>query len=120
MNKILVVDDEATMRRVLTSVLTRSGYEVLEASNGLIGLNLYKENPGCLILTDLFMPEMDGLEMIKEIILIDPDAKIVATSGAGHLGNGSYLDKAIEAGASKVLTKPFKLNQILESVKELL
>jgi len=83
MARILLIDDDAPVRRTLRKMLERQGYEVEEAPDGKAGLTLYQENPADLIITDLIMPEMEGIETIMELRRRFPDVKIIAMSGGG-------------------------------------
>lgn len=119
-SRILIIDDEVQIREVLTQILTRDGYEVVNAANGKIGMKLCREQPVDLIITDIIMPEKDGIEMILELRHDFPDLKIIAISGGGRLGPDGYLEMAQKLGAHRTFFKPFNRKEILDAVKELL
>lgn len=84
MASILIIDDEEIIRALLRSVLEGAGYEVTEAANGRIGLELYRQNPRDLVITDILMPELNGLDMLLELTREFLRAKVIAISGAGE------------------------------------
>ncbi len=96
------------------------GHEVVNASNGKEGIKLFRENGADLIITDIVMPEKEGLETIMELRKGYPDVKIIAISGGGRVDPESYLTMAEKMGASRTLTKPFEREELLEAVRELL
>ena len=118
--RILVVDDNDQMREMLRLLLEQAGHEVLEAVHGKLALNLLKEQPVDLIITDIIMPEMEGIDLIRAIRSIDPDARIIAISGGGRIDPRLCLNMANKLGADRVLQKPFGKSAILEMVAELL
>ena len=121
MKRILVIDDEEQVRRYLRKILEAEGYEVLEAADGKIGLQLYREKPADLIITDLLMPEKEGIETIMELRHDFPDVKIIAISGGGYrIGSKDCLYLAKELGADCTLVKPFSRQQMLDIVKKML
>ncbi len=120
MGRILVIEDEAQMRKLLRQVLEDSGYEVEEAPDGLEGMRLYRENPSDLIITDMIMPKKEGMETILDLKLEFPDVKIIAISGGGRVGPEPYLQIAEGFGAERVFTKPFDIKELLSAIKDLL
>ena len=120
MERILIIDDDAQVLDVLHLVLAREGYEVLKASNGNEGIKLHREDPVDLVITDLIMPEKEGIETIRELTAEFPEVKIIAMSGGGHVGADEYVHLAKKFGAQYTFTKPFTGEQILRAVKELL
>lgn len=120
MASILIIDDEEQMRTALCSLLEGSGYEVISASDGKEGLKLYHEKPTDLIITDLIMPEKEGIETIMELKRISPDVKIIAISGGGHNDPEDYLPLAKQLGAQRTIAKPFGGEELLKAVRELL
>lgn len=122
MATILLVEDDDGVRKLLHRTLVNAGYEVEEASNGDIALAAYRRQPRDLVITDLVMPEKDGLETISALRRINPSAKIIAISGGGRtLGLGQlYLETAQSIGAARVLAKPFTSTALLTAVSELL
>lgn len=117
---ILIIDDDTTIREVLRQILERAGYEVMEASDGREGLNLYRERQADLIITDIVMPKKDGLETITDLRVEFPGSKIIAISGGGRLDPKPYLELAEGFGADRLLTKPFGHEELLEAVQDLL
>jgi len=118
MSKILVIDDEEAMRSVLRRGLETAGHSVVEAANGVEGLKQIEAGGIELIVTDLLMPEMDGIEIIFSIRKNHPELKIIAMSGGGQLPADGYLKIAQRGGARRVLIKPFKLQELLQAVEE--
>jgi DNA-binding response OmpR family regulator len=118
--RILIIDDEDQPRRMLQQVLTRAGYEVIEARNGNEGLQYFRTRPTDLIITDILMPEKEGLETIIDIRREFPAVKIIAMSGGGRTGNLNFLEVAKRLGAQHTLQKPFELQEILGAVRDLL
>ena len=117
---ILVIDDNETMLRMICDLLGRSGFATLSASDGVKGLKAYyADHPG-LVITDLIMPNKEGLEVIMELNKQDPKPKIIAMSGGGRLEPQTYLPLAEMLGADHVLEKPFHPAELVALVKELL
>ncbi len=119
MARILVIDDEEIIRRVLRQALEISGYDVDEAPNGEEGLDRYRQAPADLIITDILMPEKEGLETIMELRREAPEAKIIAISGGGQSGL-DFLQVAERLGAKRAFQKPFRMHEILAAVQEVL
>ena len=115
MATILVIDDEEMMRVLLRSTLKGAGYEVVEAANGRQGLELYRRRPTDLVITDILMPEMNGLDMILELTRYFLDAKVIAISGKG--GEKNVLDVAKLLGARRTFHKPFSMLELLDAVR---
>jgi len=120
MARILIVDDEEVIRNLLRHVLEREGYEVIEAGNGKIALQVFRQQPADLIITDIVMPEKEGLETITELRKTYPDVKIIGMSGGGRIDSKDYLMIAQRLGANRTLAKPFEWNDMLSAIKELL
>ena len=120
MAKILIIDDEEQVRLYLRSILEPEGYEVVEAPDGKVGLQLYREEPVDLIITDVFMPEKEGLETIRELRSEYPEVKIIAISGGGRDIDLDFLPLAKQLGALRTLKKPFDRQEMLDAVKEVL
>jgi len=115
MAKILIIDDEDMMRVLLRSALQSAGYEVVEAANGRQGLELFRQRPTDLIITDIAMPELNGLELILDLTRHFLRAKVIAISGLG--GEKHVLDVAKLLGARQTLQKPFSMTQLLDTVR---
>ncbi len=116
MATILVIDDEQQVRSLLRKALSGAGYEVKEATNGREGLEQYRQSPADLVITDILMPDEDGLEATLELTREFPDAKIIAITGGS--GDRNFLDVAKLFGARRTLTKPFELDKLLGAVQE--
>ena len=117
--RILLIDDDAAILQLLAEMLTTAGYEVSVASNGNEGVTLYRQAPFDLVITDLLMPEKDGLEVIVELRKDFPDVKIITLSGGGAYGYSS-LGVSKTLGAVRTLQKPFLEEQLLDLVREVL
>ncbi|MFC1834834.1 response regulator [Thermodesulfobacteriota bacterium] len=120
MERILIIDDEVHVRETLRRILEKAGYEVMEAPDGEVGIKLYKEQPADLIITDMIMPEKDGMDTIMELRKDYPQIKIIAVSGGGKIGPYSYLMLAQRFGAEKILSKPVRRQKLLDTVREVL
>jgi len=120
MTSILLVDDDEQFRSMLSESLSRAGYEVTEARDGNEGIQLYRDRPFDLIITDLIMPEKEGLETIQEFRRNYPEIKIIAISGGSRHGPVDYLKIAKAFGARHALAKPFTRQEILEVVAQVL
>ena len=112
MATILVIDDQKSMRQIIQFELERAGYRVLTAEHGKHGLRVLEQDETDLILVDLFMPEMDGLELIRQLRKTRPGIKIIAISG----GASNYLDAAKHLGAIGTLKKPFTAQALVDAV----
>jgi two-component system chemotaxis response regulator CheY len=118
MRKVLIVDDAAFMRMAIRNILVKHDYEVVdEAENGRIGLQKYKELKPDIVTMDITMPEMTGLEALKEIIAFDPEAKIVMVSA---MGQEHMVMEAILNGAKSFIVKPFKEDHVIQTLNKLL
>src|SRR5262245_58011117 len=108
MARILVIDDDADLREVMQETLQSAGHEVLLAPDGIQGLELQRASPADVVITDIFMPDKEGIETICELKQEFPGVKIIAMSGGGtHVRKPAYLSTASELGADVVLRKPF-------------
>ena len=117
---ILIIDDDDQIRRVLRKTLERDGYDVADAPNGKEGIRLYRENPADLVITDIIMPEKEGIETIMDLRREFPEVKIIAMSGGGRIGPEDYLNMAKGLGAQRTLTKPLERDELLKMVMELI
>ncbi|SHI80050.1 two-component system, chemotaxis family, response regulator CheY [Geosporobacter subterraneus DSM 17957] len=116
--RILIVDDAAFMRMMIKDVLTKNGFEVIgEAENGLKAIEKYKELGPNLVIMDITMPEVDGIQAVKEIKKMDPNAKIVMCSA---MGQQAMVIEAIQAGARDFIVKPFQADRVIEAVRKVL
>ena len=117
MQTILVIDDNEYMRNMMCDLLHRSGYQTLSAADGVEGLKLYHANKPDLVITDIIMPEKEGLEVIMELARIQPKPKIIAVSGGGIMSPATYLNLARGFGADRIVEKPFRPTEFLELVR---
>jgi DNA-binding response OmpR family regulator len=120
MARILVIDDDPQVREVLKQFLERAEYEVGVAPDGNAGLKLHRADPADLVITDIVMPEKEGLATIMEFRRHLPAVGIIAISGGGKIGPHDYLNTAKAMGAQKTFSKPFDLQELLAAVRELL
>jgi CheY-like chemotaxis protein len=120
MAQILVIDDEDQVRRLIREVLEAAGHEITEAPNGRVGVRLFRQSPARLVITNIFMPEQEGIETITELRNDYPDLPILAISGGGSSGGTDVLETAEAFGASAILAKPFDLPALTGAVEKLL
>ena len=115
--RVLICDDAMFMRMMLKDILSKNGYEVVgEAANGREAIDKYIELRPDLVLLDITMPEMDGIEALKKIKMIEPKAKIIMCSA---MGQQAMVIEAIQNGAIDFIVKPFQQNRVLESLEKL-
>lgn len=119
MARILIIDDDDTLRGIIAKSLTHAGHTVSQANNGRKGVALFKSAPTDLVVTDLVMPEQEGMETIKILHAGFPHLPIIAMSG-GLDGSPLYLDLTRRLGARITLTKPFTLQQLKVAIDEIL
>ena len=117
MARILIIDDQPEVREVMQRILTGAGYQVEVAAGGDLGIRLHEQQPFDLIMTDLVMPDKEGIETIMEIRRSDRKVKIIAISGFVET---PYLESARLLGADRILTKPCPRQRLLDTVRELL
>ena len=117
---ILIVEDDKSIREMLKLSLLRNNYTVLEAENGKDAIVHFKPLLTDLVVTDLIMPEEDGLKVIIKLKELKPSIKIIAISGGGKAGPASYLNLAKALGADAIYTKPFSINNLIVKIEELL
>jgi len=116
--RILIVDDATFMRMMIKNIVTKNGYEVVaEAENGSEAVKLYSEHRPDLVTMDITMPEMDGIESVKAIKQIDPNARIIMGSA---MGQKSMVMEAKQAGAMDFIGKPFKQDRILQAIERVM
>ena len=122
MARILVIDDEKDLRVLVRQALESDGHEVIPATNGAEGLALQRKRPADLVITDIFMPEADGIETIHEIKKDFPRVKVIAMSGGGRASSmlQSVLTTASALGIDAFLRKPFDFSTLLQSVRQVL
>ena len=117
--RVLVIDDNAELRELIRNSLEYEGFEVSSAPDGARGLESQRSNPAHVIITDIFMPEREGMETLVALRKEFPGAKIIVMSGAGAEKGIDYLRVALELGAAKSFSKPFDLQALSAAVREL-
>ena len=118
MAKVLIVDDAAFMRMMIKDILEKNSFEIVgEANNGIVAVDLYKKEKPDVVTMDITMPDMDGIEAVKQIKAYDPNAKIVMCSA---MGQQSMVMEAIRAGAKDFIVKPFQADIVLEAIKKVI
>ena len=120
MPRILIMDDDAQVQSMLKGVLEDEGYEVRVTSNGKEGRQCFQKEPFDLVITDLLMPETEGLETITALRCEFPNAKIIAISGGVQNNELDILALAKRLGANRTFRKPISLPDLLEAVEEML
>ena len=118
--RVLVIDDDEQIRVLLQQMMEWAGFDVMVAENGKVAMQMHSAQPADLVITDLIMPEQEGLETISRLKKESAGIKIIAISGGGRIGPEAYLPAALELGADKVFSKPFDVQEIVSTVKELL
>jgi len=117
-DSIMIVDDAAFMRMMLKDILTKNGFSVVgEAENGAVAVEKYKELQPNLTIMDITMPEMDGLQAVKEIRKLDSKARVIMCSA---MGQQSMVIEAIQSGAKDFVVKPFQAERVVEAVTKAL
>lgn len=120
MAKILVIDDDGDLRELVASVLEAAGHEVFVAPHGKAGMAIQRRERADLVITDLVMPEKEGIETIHDLREEFPGLAIIAMSGGGRAGTDVYLATAGDLGADRVLPKPFDTPTLMGLVDQLL
>lgn len=116
MARVLIVDDAAFMRMMIKDILEKNGYEIVgEANNGIKAVEIFKKENPDVVTMDITMPDMDGIEAVKEIRKIDPNAKVIMCSA---MGQQTMVMDAIRAGARDFIVKPFQADRVLEAIKK--
>ena len=116
MARILIIEDVPDQRQALSELLSGAGHEVSDVPHGKAALQLLRNQPVEIVITDMIMPEMDGVETIVKLRRDHPHVKIVAVSGDGIAGPASYLRVARSLGVHQVLAKPFTASEILNAI----
>jgi DNA-binding response OmpR family regulator len=129
MASILVIDDEPDVRDSISQVLTRVGFEVWTADNGVTGVEDFFKRPADVVIVDVIMPRSNGVEVIKKIRAAFPGARIIAITGGGNFGplgykpetivTDAYLESARQSGADAIMSKPFHRSELIAAVRSL-
>ena len=117
--RVLLIEDDGSVRRIVRKMLERGRHEVTEAENGRVGLDRLRDGAFDLVITDIVMPEMDGLETLIELRKHYPALAVIAMSGGGRTGNMDFLGSAEKLGASAVLHKPFTIDVLTTAIDQL-
>jgi DNA-binding response OmpR family regulator len=120
MCRILLIDDDNNFRAMLGLTLTHFGHTVIEARNGREGLELFPQANVDIVITDIIMPDKEGIEVVMELKKEHSSVKIIAISGGARNRVDGYLHTAKLLGASKVFTKPFFISELMAAINELL
>jgi DNA-binding response OmpR family regulator len=118
MARVLIIDDDPAMRSRMEQALKSAGYEVVVAENGREGLKEHRRNPANLIVTDLFMPEKDGIEVLTELRKDSSPPPIIAITG--NAMGSSMVSLASGLGAARILAKPFRPDELLAAIEDVL
>ncbi len=116
MAKVLIIEDEDQLRKTLRQILERNDYEVIEACDGIDGLEKYKQHHPDIVLTDIDLPRQDGIQTLFKLRGEEPKSHIIAMTGVPEFGD-QFLEVAQQLGAGKVLPKPFDTKQLLEVIR---
>lgn len=115
--RILLIDDDILLRQTIRKMLESAGHEVIEAENGRIGLETFRKQAIDAVVTDIIMPQKEGIETIRDIRSVSPSVRIVAISGGGRTHKMDFLNIAAKLGASATLSKPFRKEALLACVE---
>jgi DNA-binding response OmpR family regulator len=117
--KVLIIDDDPLVRYTLSKILQRSGYDVVTAADGKRGMLLLREEHPDVVITDIIMPEQEGIDTIIQIRRERPGIKILAISGGARIRNIDFLKMAHSLGADDIIRKPFEADELLARLTEL-
>jgi CheY-like chemotaxis protein len=120
MYRVLVIEDNDAIRQMVRRTLVAAGYEVQEAANGEAGVECYRQQRSDVVITDIVMPDSEGLETIRALCRYDAGVKIIAMSGGGRGRSNEYLELAGRFGARRTLSKPFTGDDLRNAVAEVL
>jgi len=116
MEKILIIDDDSSFRLILSQMIAKAGLKSAVARDGEEGLEMFRTGEYGLVITDIIMPVMEGIETIMELRKLDPKVKIIAMSGGGQMVPEKYLNTALALKVNAVLKKPFSYNELLKAI----
>jgi DNA-binding response OmpR family regulator len=117
---VLIIEDDVGMRVLLVTLLEANGFRVLTAGNGLRAMQVLRESAPRVVLTDILMPEQDGMETIRAVRRAHPDVKIIAMSGGGYIDKMDYLRFARMLGADATISKPADIDELVQLVRSFL
>ncbi|MCK5149134.1 response regulator [bacterium] len=120
MAQILIIDDDADLRNIIRRMLETAGYSAVCAADGQAGMKLALEYKPDLLITDIIMPDENGIKVIRQFRRMFPGIKILAVSSGGIMKSSKVLVKAKQSGAHKVLRKPFKRMELLMAAEDLI
>ncbi|RLC11597.1 MAG: response regulator [Deltaproteobacteria bacterium] len=118
MSQILIIDDDEQIQEMLQQIFEQEGFDVAVASDGRAGIRLHRKKPADLVITDIIMPDQEGIETIQKFREEFPDVRIIAMSGGGIVGPSSYLRLAKKFGAMHTFTKPIDMKDLLDVVRK--
>jgi DNA-binding response OmpR family regulator len=118
--KVLVIDDDDRMRRVIGKILRLGGHQVVAAADGVAGMRTFRDERPDVVLTDIIMPEQEGLGTIMMLLRENPKVKVIAVSGGGQVGNVDLLEAARTLGAHDAIAKPFKPRELLSRIRQVI
>jgi CheY-like chemotaxis protein len=116
--RVLLIDDELMVRKIVRKMLERVGHEVVDVENGRMGLDRLERAPFDLIVTDIIMPDVEGIEVLMTVRERHPSIAVVAMSGGGRMGNVDFLEVARKLGAAATLEKPFTQDALLKAIDQ--
>jgi len=116
---VLIIDDDAAMRDMLRQTFERAGFEVELAVDGNEGIECYRRRRADVVVTDIIMPDREGIETMLEIKRHDPTAKVIAISGGGRTGAADFLTLARKLGAQRSFAKPLDRRALVDAAREL-
>jgi CheY-like chemotaxis protein len=119
-HRVLIIDDEPQVRISLRETLEAAGYEVVEAENGMVAVDYMSDVKPDVMITDIFMPEKEGIATIRDYRSMYPDLPIIAISGANSMAPKGFLEAAEKLGADHTLAKPFGPHELLNIVRQAL
>lgn len=114
---VLVIEDDTVLLSAMTDWLKAEGYRVMAAADGGRGLDLFRQMKADIVVTDIIMPEREGIETLMALKALAPETPILAISGGGRVPAGDFLTLAKSLGADGVLAKPFRREAFLERVR---
>jgi two-component system response regulator HydG len=120
MARVLIIDDDASVRDALAKILLLDGHTVEKASDGRSALSAVAARPPDLVVTDIYMPEMDGIEFLLHLSEAAPDIPVIAVSGGATASAGFVLQDASQLGAAATLAKPFEIDDVRSVVRDVL